>query len=201
MNAKFFASAVIIMFSYCMCFSAKTVSRPVSMELTTPDGTAIILNPDSTWSFKNGKQEPIDKDFTVPLRNGRIIKIAQDQTWSYVKEEIVNVTQVIVSDSVTGKGHCLNADVTNATDVAQKQAMQDLTAKIKLALGKIKSDPKKLPDCIKDVQKNVVKTEDFKKGAGWEITVLVTVNKSGLLALSDCAKKTIDSTAVIKKKK
>jgi hypothetical protein len=79
--------------------------------------------------------------------------------------------------------------------------MQDLTAKIKLALGKIKSDPKKLPDCIKDVQKNVVKNEDFKKGAGWEITVLVTVNKSGLLTLSDCAKKTVDSTAVIKKKK
>ncbi|MGB7567725.1 MAG: hypothetical protein WBM07_07690 [Chitinivibrionales bacterium] len=200
MNAKFFISAFLVMLGYCMCVSAKTVSHPVSMELTTPDGTAIILNPDSTWSFKNGKQEPIDKDFTVPLRNGKIIKIAQDQTWSYVKEEIVNVTQVLASDSVTGKGHCVNADVTAATDVAQKQALQDLTAKIKLALGKIKSDPKKLPDCIKEVQKNVVKNEDFKKGIGWEITVLVTVNKSGLLALSDCAKKTIDSAAVKNKK-
>ena len=113
----------------------------------------------------------------------------------------MNVTQVIVGDSVVGKGHCVNADVTNATDVAQKQAMQDLTAKIKLALAKIKSDPKKLPDCIKELQKNVVKNEDFKKGAGWEVSVLVTVNKSGLLALSDCAKKTIDSTAVKSKKK
>lgn len=200
MNAKFFIWAALIMLGYSMCVSAKTAAHPVSMELTTPDGTAIILNPDSTWSFKNGKQEPIDKDFTVPLRSGKIIKIAQDQTWSYVKEEIVNVTQVLASDSVTGKGHCVNADVTTATDAAQKQAMQDLTAKIKLALGKIKSDPKKLPDCIKEVQKNVVKNEDFKKGIGWEITVLVTVNKSGLLALSDCAKKIIDSTAVKNKK-
>jgi hypothetical protein len=200
-NAKFFASAVVIMLGYCMCFSAKTVSRPVNMELTTPDGTAIILNPDSTWNFKSGKQEAIDKDFTVPLRNGKIIKIAQDQTWSFVKEEIVSGNQALPCDSVLAKGHCINADVTAATDVAQKQAMQDLSVKIKLVLIKFKIDLGKLPDCIKNVQKNVEKKEDFKKGVGWEITVLVTVNKSGLLALSDCAKKTIDSTAVKKNKK
>ena len=179
MDAKFFVSAAVIMFSSCVCLSAKTAAPPASMEVTTPEGTAIILNPDSTWHFKSGKQEGIDKDFTVPLRNGKIIKIAQDQTWSFVKEEIVSGNQALPCDSVTGKGHCVNADVTAATNAAQKQAMQDLTTKIKLALAKFKLDPKKLPDCIQNVQKDVVKKEDFKKGAGWELSVLVTVNKSG----------------------
>jgi hypothetical protein len=201
MNARYFVSAIAFVLCFCICLSAKTATPPVSMELTTPEGTAIILNPDSTWQFKSGKQEGIEEDFTVPLRNGRIIKIAQDQTWKYVKEEIVSETHSLSIDSIVAKGHCVNADVTAATDVAQKQAMQDVSTKIKLALAKFKLDPKKLPDCIKNVQKDVVKKEDFKKGTGWEVSILVTVNKSGLLAISDCAKKTIDSTTVKKNKK
>lgn len=201
MNAKFFRSAVAIVLGSCIALSAKTAPPPPNMELTTPDGIAIILNPDSTWAFKSGKQEAVDNDFTVPLRNGKIIKIAQDQTWSYVKEEIVSESHALTVDSLVAKGHSINLDIGTATDAAQKQAMQDLSTKIKLVLAKFKLDAKKLPDCIKNVQKEVVKTEDFKKGVGWEITVLLTVKKNGLLAVSDCSKKSIDSTATLKKKK
>ena len=77
--------------------------------------------------------------------------------------------------------------------------MQEISTKVKIALKNIKIDAKKLPDCIKDAHKEVSKNEDFKKNTGWEVSVLVKIDKNGLMALSDCAKKSTDTSATKKK--
>jgi hypothetical protein len=192
-----FAAALLFLFSIGLF--AKSSPRPTEMELTTPDGMAIILKPDSTWSFKNNNQESVENDFTVPVNNGKIIKISHDQTWSFVKKEIIPENKILACDSVSGKGHSINPDINTATDAAQKQAMQEISTKVKIALKNIKIDAKKLPDCIKDAHKDVSKNEDFKKNTGWEVSVLVKIDKTGLMAISDCAKKSADTSATKKK--
>jgi hypothetical protein len=199
MIRKSLVLAVAVVFFAYFAGSAKPVAHAAEMELTTPDGVAIILKPDSTWSFKNNNQEGVENDFTVPVNNGKIIKISHDQTWSFVKKEIIPENKILACDSVSGKGHSINPDINTATDVAQKQAMQEISTKVKIALKNIKIDAKKLPDCIKDAHKDVSKNEDFKKNTGWEVSVLVKIDKTGLMAISDCAKKSADTSAMKKK--
>jgi hypothetical protein len=196
---SFLLASAVIFFAY-FAVSAKPTAHAAEMELTTPEGIAIILKPDSTWSFKNNNQESVENDFTVPVNNGKIIKISHDQTWSFVKKEIIPENKVIPCDSITGKGHCVNLDINTATDAAQKQAMQEISTKLKIALKNFKIDSKKLPDCLKNVQKEVAKKEDFKQNGGWEVSVSVKIDKNGLVAISDCSKKSSDSTAAKVKK-
>jgi hypothetical protein len=185
-----------------MLFAEKGVlSETQSMELKTPDGTYILLNADSTWQFKDGKHGDIEKDFTVPIGGGRIILISSNQKWGFVDKEIVYESDILEADSVYAKGHSINMDLNTAQGAAQKQALAEATSKTKSALKKFKIDQAKLADCVKNGEKNVDKKEDFKKGTGWDVSIAILINKSGLLSIADCAKKSQETTATKKKKK
>jgi hypothetical protein len=195
----------IIFFTLISCgvlFAEKGVLiEKQAMELKTLDGTRILLYEDSTWQFKDPKHQEIEKDFTVPLGGGRIVLISKDQRWGFVDREIVYESDILVFDSVAAKGHSVNMDLNTATNAAQKQALQEATAKTKAALKKFKIDPLKVADCVKNGEKIVDKKEDFKKGTGWDVSIAILINKSGLLSISDCAKKPQDTAAAKKKKK
>jgi len=87
------------------------------------------------------------------------------------------------------KGNSVNQDITTATGAAQKQALKEMNLKIRAAIKKFKIDAAKLDECIKNVEKNIDKKENFVKGKGWESSITIIVNKNGLLALTECAKK------------
>ena len=175
----------------CFVFATKgVIVEQQAWELTTPDGMQIILNPDSTWQFKNGKPATIEQDFTVPIGGGRLILITQDGKWGFTRKEIINSTAHLISDSIVAKGHNINMDLNTATATAQKQVLKEMNLKIRAAIRKFKLDPKKLEECIKNVEKGVDKNENFKKGVGWDVFITITVNKYGLLAITECAKKT-----------
>jgi hypothetical protein len=198
----FNATIFFILFSSSALFAEKGVlTETQAMELKTPDGVRILLNPDSTWQFKDGKHADIEKDFTVPIGGGRIILISSNQKWGFVDKEIVYESDILGADSVFAKGHSVNADLNNATSAAQKQALQEATAKTKTALKKFKIDPLKVADCVKNGEKSVDKKEDFKKGTGWDVSISILINKSGLLSIADCAMKPQDTTSTKKKKK
>lgn len=203
MNRKLFKSIMLFVCCLAMALYAEkgVLTETQAMELKTPGGMTILLNPDSTWQFKDGKHTEIEKDFTVPVGGGKIILISTNQKWGFVDKEIVYESDILAADSVLAKGHCVNADLNTATSTAQKQALQEATTKTKAALKKFKIDPLKIADCVKNGATNVDKKEDFKKPAGWDVTISILINKTGLLAISDCAKKHADTTAVKKKKK
>jgi hypothetical protein len=195
-------SILFLIFSTLSIFATKGILTEVqSMELKTPDGLIILLNPDSTWEFKDGIQKEIERDFTVPVGGGKIVLISQNQKWGFVEKEIVYESDLLSLDSISAKGHSVNPDLVTATNAAQKQALQEATTKTKSALKKFKIDPLKITDCVKNTGKSVDKKEDFKKGSGWDVSVTILINKDGLLSIADCAKKVQDTTATKKKKK
>jgi hypothetical protein len=182
--------ALTLAFSSFYAFATKGVLvEQQAWELKTPDGMMIVLNPDSSWQFKDGKTSTIEKDFTVPVGGGRIILITQDGKWGFTDKEIINSTVHLLSDSIVAKGKSVNPDLATATNTAQKQALKEMNVKIRAAIKKFALDPAKLEACIKDVQKAVDKKENFVKGSGWDISVAITVDKNGLLAITECAKK------------
>jgi hypothetical protein len=106
-----------------------------------------------------------------------------------IHKEIINSLAHLLSDSIIAKGKSVNVDVAAATNAAQKQALKEMNAKIRAAIKKFAIDQAKIEECIKNVEKAVDKKENFVKGAGWDVSVVITVNKNGLLAITECAKK------------
>lgn len=202
MKSRLFLQTLFIILGVsCLCLFAKDKDVPKDMVLTTPSGLKLVLKADNTWTFKDGKHEDFEKDFTVPVNNGKFVLIATDGTWGFVEKELIHQEELVTTDSIEGKGHSVNKDIIVATADAQKQAMTQVVSKMKNALRKLKIDQKLLADCVKRVEKDVDKKEDFKQGAGWDISVRMFLDRGSILAAADCAMlKENDSTAAQKKK-
>jgi hypothetical protein len=190
-----FRTLALVCFIVVSLFAAKP---PKEMILTTPAGMTIVLHEDSTWTFQNGVKKEIEKDFTVPIDNGKIIMISTAGTWAYVTSEIKDERELVPSDSVTSKGHAVSRDVAVATAQAQKQALDQAIERMRIALKNMKIDQKKLADCVKRVEKQVDKTENFKKETGWEVSIAIKIDRGGIFAVAECAEKT-PAAAPVKK--
>jgi hypothetical protein len=171
------------------------------MVLTTLEGEKLVLHDDNTWVLQNGKRAEFEKDFTVPVANGKVVLIATDGTWGYVEKEIKDEEKLIKVDSIIGNGHSVNRDVMAATAEAQKQALNQTMTKMKNALRQLDIVPSKLEDCVKRVEKDVQKKEDFKQGVGWDVSVKILLDKGSIFAVADCAKKDENDTTAAPKKK
>jgi hypothetical protein len=170
--------------------SAKDIANTKDMILTTLEGVKIVLHADNTWVLADGKRADYDKDFTVPVANGKVVLIATDGTWGYVEKEIKDEEKLIKVDSIIGNGHSVNRDVMAATAEAQKQAFNQTMTKMKNALRQLDIVPAKLEDCMKRVEKDIDKKENFKEGVGWDVTVKIVLDRGSIFAVADCAKKT-----------
>ena len=194
MNPRIIMKSLVVVFISCSFLFAK------DMIMTTLDGQKLVLHEDNTWVMQSGKTAEFEKDFTVPVSGGKIVLIATDGTWGFVDKEIVYQEELIKTDSIIGNGHSVNKDVLVANAEAQKQALSQVNSKIKNALFKVKTDPKLLPDCIKRVEKDVTKKEDFKQGVGWDVTIRMFLDRGSILAVADCAMKKEDEAADSTKK-
>jgi hypothetical protein len=190
---------LIIGVSCGFLFAKEMVAK--DMVLTTLDGMKLVLHADNTWVFQDGKRVEVEKDFTVPVANGKIVLVATDGTWGYVEKEIKDEEKLIRVDSITGNGHSMNRDIVAATAEAQKQALNQTVSKMKNALRQLDIDPAKLADCVKRVEKDVDKKEDFKQNAGWDVSIKIVLDKGSIFAVADCAKKVDNDTAAAAKKK
>ena len=186
---------LVLMLAAIPLFAAKA---PVAkdMILTTLDGVDILLRADNTWEVQGGKNIEFEKDFTVPVSGGKIVLISLDGTWGYVKKEIQDENVLVPATSITGKGHAVSMDVAVATAKAQNQALAQVNSRMKTALKQLKTDRKKMEDCVKRVEKDVDKKEVFKKGVGWDVSIVINLDRGSILAVADCAMiRDNDSTA------
>jgi hypothetical protein len=201
-SLKFPTFAVSLFMSAFVC----GITNAKDMVLTTLEGTDLTLKDDSTWVYKSGTQIDVKEDFTVPVDGGKFVLIASDGTWGFVKKEIKKEKEIIPADSVIGKGHAVHIDVAVATARAQNEAISTVITKMKYALRNVKIDPKKLSDCVKRVEKDVDKKETFIKGTGWDVAIVIKLDRGSILAVADCsmkdavapANKPADSTAPAK---
>lgn len=192
-------SIFVLVVSCCFLFAKDAVQK--DMIMTTLEGIKIVLHPDNTWALADGKRADFDKDFTVPVSNGKIVLVATDGTWGYVEKEIKDEEKLVKVDSIVSAGHSVNRDIMAATAEAQKQALGQTMTKIRNALKQLDINQAKLEDCVKRVEKDVNKKEDFKQGVGWDVTIKMTLDKGSIFAVAECAKKTgDDSTGTAKKK-
>jgi hypothetical protein len=200
-NYRFMPGLFCFFILFCGFLFAK------DMVLTTIDGQKLLLKEDNTWVLASGKAENFEKDFTVPVSGGKVVLIATDGTWGFVEKEMVNEEELIRTDSIIGNGHAINKDVMAANAEAQKQALSQVNTKMRIALSRLKIDHKLLIDCVKRVEKDVAKKEDFKSGTGWDVTLRVFLDRGSILAVAECAMKkndavtdTLNKAALPKKK-
>jgi hypothetical protein len=187
---------LFLLFAAITGFAAKQ-PPPKDLVLTTLDGVDVLLRADNTWEIQGGKNVDFEEDFTVPVTGGKIVLISMDGTWSYVDKEIQDANDLIPAQSVSGSGRAVHIDVGVASAKAQNQALAQVGAKMRTALKKVKIDVKKLDDCIRRVEKDVDKKEEFKKGTGWTVSITMVLDRGSILAVADCAmKEKKDSTAV-----
>jgi hypothetical protein len=185
---------LFLFFSAVVAFAGK--QPPKELILTTLDGVDVVLHADNTWEIQSGKNIQFEKDFTVPVSGGKIVLIAMDGTWSYVDKEIQDEDALIPTQTINGAGHAVHMDYATASNQAQKQALAQVGTKMRSALKKIKIDLKKIDDCIRRVEKDVDKKEEFKKGVGWDVAISMVLDRGSILAVADCAmKEKKDSTA------
>jgi hypothetical protein len=186
---------LFLLFSLVTIVSAAK-QPPKDLILTTLDGVDVVLHADNTWEIQGGKNVDFEKDFTVPVPGGKIVLIVMDGTWSYVDKEIQDENDLIPTQSVSGAGHAVHMDYAVATAQAQKQALTQVGTRMRTALKNMKIDLKKIDDCIKRVEKDVDKKEEFKKGTGWDVSITMALDRGSILAVADCAmKEKKDSTA------
>jgi hypothetical protein len=50
-----------------------------------------------------------------------------------------------------------------------------------------KLDPKKLSDCIRRVEKETKYEENFTQGKGWNVSLLMVLDKGSIIAVLECA--------------
>ncbi len=163
------------------------------MILTTPHGDELRLDEDNTWVPARNTEVFFERDFTVQLTDGRYVLINTDGTWGFVTQELVYAEDLIMTTKVVGKGLSTSADVVSATQSAQKKAMESAVSNTRSALQKIKRvNQKKLRECVEAVEKDVDTQEQFARGKGWTVQVLITLDKGSLLAVTECAR---DSTS------
>jgi hypothetical protein len=174
---------------------AKPAGAPRRMVLNTPDGKNILLKEDNTWEPDGNKEMIVEKDFTVPLNDGRFVLITADGTWGFVGKEVQYAEDMLTIDKVVARGTGQSIDVNAATNAAGRQALDNAVLKTRDALKKIKVDTKKIRECIERVEKDMSTDEQFAKGKGWTVTVTMTLDKGSLLAVVDCARDTTSAKA------
>ncbi|MBD3392039.1 MAG: hypothetical protein GF418_08195 [Chitinivibrionales bacterium] len=158
------------------------------MVLITTEGDELQLFQNNTWMPVKGQEILYEKDFTVPLPDGRHVLINVDGTWGFVTEELLYAEDLLTTKKVVGKGRATHIDVNIATDKAKKKAFDNTVVKAKNALRKMKKiDYKQVPDCIKRVEKDIEVSEQFAKSSGWTVQVLITLDEGSLLAVVECA--------------
>jgi|GEM_PF-2369091 len=160
---------------------------PKQMLLSTPDGKEIMLKEDNIWEPAGKAEMNVEKDFTVPLNDGRIVLIGADGTWGFVNKEVQYAEDMLTTDKVVARGTGQSVDVTAATNAATRQAMENAVLKTRDAVRKIKVNTKKIRECIERVEKDVDSQEQFVQGKGWTVNVSITLDKGSLLAVVDCA--------------
>jgi hypothetical protein len=162
------------------------------MALTTPEGVQIILHDDNTWEYKKGPSlQPPKDDNSVELTDGRIILLKTDYSWGFVdRATLANMLKVTI-DSVSTKGSGTNIDVAVATKTAYSKCWETVAAKIRAGVNK-KMAQAKLMDCVRRVEKDEDKQENFVKGQGWTVSVSMKLDRGSINAVIECA---LDTTS------
>ena len=162
------------------------------MDLTTPEGVKIILHEDNAWEYKKGLAlEPPKEDKTVELGDGRIILLKADYSWGFTDKATLAAIVKITIDSVEAKGVGKHADVAVATKTATDKCYATLVERVKAGCNK-KMTTAKLADCIKRVEKDEDKQENFVKGVGWTVDMTMKLDRGSINAVIACA---LDTTA------
>lgn len=157
------------------------------MALTTPEGVQIILHDDNAWEYKKGPSlEPPKEDVTVEINDGRIIMLRTDYSWGFIdRTTLANILKVTI-DSVSAKGVGKNVDVAKATKTAYDICWESVAGKIRAGVNK-RLPQAKLMDCIRRVEKDEDKQENFVKGEGWTISLSMKLDRGSINAVIECA--------------
>jgi hypothetical protein len=182
--AALFAIAVL---AATAAFAAQTGVKVTSLVLE--DGSEVILNPDSTWSYKSATLSPdVDDDVYMELKDNRVLWLRSDYTYTFVKSKPPKSNRPKSYPQVDA----VATATVQSLDVATKTAVNQVYDKVASSLGKyVMSKDKKAKDyllaCIKDrVKDNELEQVYVQTKAGWKADAKVSIPGYKVKEIIDC---------------
>ncbi len=187
--ATVFATTVVL--TVVLSAPAFAAPSPVAGKITTivHDGNEVILNPDSTWTYKSATLAADDNDDVyIPLNDNRILLLRADFTWAFVKSQPPKSNRPKTYPSVEAVG----TSTMPSLDVATKTAINQVYDKVAANLAKyIASKDKKAKDyllaCIKDrIKENELDQAYNQTKTGWKADAKVSIPGYKVKEIIEC---------------
>jgi len=158
--------------------------------LTLDDGSEVILNPDSTWSYKSATLAADDDgDVYMELKDNRVLWLRPDYTYTFVKSKPPKSNRPKSYPSVDVVG----TSTMPSLDAATKTAINQVYDKVATNLAKyMASKDKKAKDyllaCIKDRIKENELDQAYNqiKGGSWKADARVSIPGYKIKEIIDC---------------
>lgn len=168
------------------------IAAPSGVKITTltlDDGSEVILNPDSTWSYKSATLSPdADDDVYMELRDNRVLWLRSDYTYTFVKSKPPKSNRPKSYPQVDA----VATATVQSLDVATKTAVNQVYDKVPSSLSKfVMSKDKKAKDyllaCIKDrVKDNELEQAYVQTKAGWKADAKVSIPGYKVKEIIEC---------------
>jgi len=158
--------------------------------LTLEDGSEVILNPDSTWSYKSATLVADDNgDVYMELKDNRVLWLRPDYTYTFVKSKPPKSNRPKSYPSVEAVGTATMPSL----DVATKTAINQVYDKVATNLAKyMASKDKKAKDYLLACIKDRIKENEFDqaynqiKGGSWKADAKVSIPGYKVKEIIDC---------------
>jgi hypothetical protein len=186
---KMFAVAAVLTALIAVpALADKQISSAVTT-ITLDDGSVVILNPDSTWSYKNATLAPDDDgEVYIPLKTN-VLWLRSDYTYTFVKSQPPKSNRPKSYAQVDAVG----TSTMPSLDVATKTAVNQVYDKVATNLGKYVMSKEKnakayLLACIKDeIKENELEQAYVQiKGGQWKADAKVSIPGYRILRIIEC---------------
>jgi hypothetical protein len=189
-----------------MAASASAATTPVPGKITTivHEGNELILNPDSTWTYKNATlSADANDDVYIPLNDGRILWLKPDFTWAFTKTQPPKSNRPKAYPNVEVVGTSTMPSLDNATRTAVNQVYDKVTASlVKYNVSKDKKAKDYLLACIKSlVPENEIEEKHVQvKGGGWKADTRLSIFGYRIKEIIECLDTQLEPAAEPEKK-
>jgi hypothetical protein len=157
------------------------------LSVTLEDGRVAVLNPDSTYTFKDGSTIPEDSSaISIPLGDGRTVRLLPDQTWQIGRNLKPYISRTV---AVPLDGFSVSSTQDKGTAGKSEAAARDqvITKAIDKLAGRIKHPlvtRKLVSACLKSVI--LLDAVVMRAGAKTAVSAELTVQPSDIKKIKDC---------------
>jgi hypothetical protein len=182
-------AVVVLVLVVAVCLWAQSRPSPITT-ITLESGHEIVLHPDSTWGFrKAGLLDGDLEDEYITLRDGRILWVKADYTWTYTRQPpkpkwpkefpAVSVTASSSNPAMDQADKGAKNEIYNKAATFMQRSVPASAAKAKNMSGYLMA-------CLKDeVKENEIEVS-YAQAKGWKADAKLSIPAHRVKKIMDC---------------